>query len=172
MRPYYRVWQFWQVVTARPLDIELEEEIRTYLSPQQQQLFDRFSVSEQRHSYRVFSTLRSAGNDDPELLSAALLHDVGKTVMPRYWWDKVVVVLGQAFLPGKAIEWSKGEVKGFRRPFVVKAHHADWGADEAEAAQSTPLTVALIRYHHQSTNDLDGKLKEYLPLLQWADDTN
>lgn len=171
MRPFYRVWQFWQAVTARSLDSRTIEEIRTVLSPQQAQLFGRLSAGEQQHSYRVFSTLRDSGNDDPNLLAAALLHDVGKTVKPRFWWDKIIVVLGKAFLAGKAADWSSGEAKGFFRPFVVKAHHAEWGACEAEKVESSPLTVALIRHHH-AQGDLDGDLKKYLPLLQWADDNN
>ena len=172
MRPYYRVWQFWQALTSRPLDEEAEEEIKTILSPQQQRLFSRFSASEQQHSYRVYASLRSSGNDDPDLLAAGLLHDIGKTIKPRFWWDKVAVVLGQAFLANKAAEWAKGEAIGFRRPFVVKANHAMWGADEAKAAQSSPMTVALIRYHHVPPKDMDDKLKEYLSLLQQADDNN
>jgi hypothetical protein len=172
MRAYYRVWQFWQVVTARPLHIEVVEEIGTVLSPDQKRLFGRFSASEQQHSYRVFASLRADGHNDPDLLAAALLHDVGKTLKPRFWWDKVAVVLGQAFLAGKAAEWAKREAVGFYRPFVVKARHAAWGADEAEAAQSSPLTVALIRHHHELPSGGDGKLNEYLPLLQWADDNN
>jgi hypothetical protein len=172
MRPYYRVWQFWQFLTARPLDEKAEAEIGRVLTPEQQQLFGRFSDSEQQHSYRVFSTLRAAGHDDPDLLAAALLHDIGKTIKPRYWWDKVLVVLGQAFLAGKTAEWAKGEAKGFRRPFVVKARHADWGADAAEAAQSSPITIALIRHNHHQSGEFDEKLKFYLPLLQGADDNN
>lgn len=171
MRPFYRVWQFWQAMTARPLDSQTIEEIRTVLSPKQQQLFNRLSVSEQQHSYRVFSALREAGNDRLDLLAAALLHDVGKTAKRRYWWDKILVVLGKAFLAGKSAEWASGEAKGFRRPFVVKAHHAEWGADEAETAESSALTVALIRHHH-AQGELDGELGIYLPLLQWADDNS
>ena len=171
MRPLYRVWQFWQALTARPLNNQAEREIKSVLSPQQQQLFSRLSVSEQQHSYRVFSALRKAGTDSRDLLAAALLHDVGKTMKQRYWWDKIVVVLGKAFLAGKTADWAKGEARGFKRPFVVKAHHAEWGACEAEGAGSSPLTVALIRHHH-AIGDLAGDLKEYLPLLQWADDNN
>lgn len=171
MRPFYRVWQFWQAMMARPLDEKTTQEIQTILSPSQQQLFDRLSVSEQRHSYRVFSSLRKAGNETPDLLAAALLHDIGKTARPRYWWDKVLVVLGKAFLRRKTAEWANGEAKGLRRPFVVKAHHPEWGALEAEKAGSSALTVALIRHHH-AEGELDGELKEYLSLLQWADDHN
>jgi predicted HD phosphohydrolase len=85
MRPLYRVWQFWKLVTARPLDRKADAEIRTVLSPEQQRLFGRFSASEQQHSYRVYETLKQAGQENPDLLAAALLHDVGKTRFPRPW---------------------------------------------------------------------------------------
>ena len=173
MRPFYRVWQFWQVVTARPLDKRKEEEIRAILSPAQQRLFGRFSASEQQHSYRVYNTLRQDGQDDPDLLAAALLHDVGKSCLPRTWLDRVIVVLGQAFLPGKAAVWARGEVTRLTRPFVVKANHAEWGADLAETAGSSPTTVALIRHHHHPpSGQMDDKLAQLLPLLQWADDNS
>lgn len=173
MRPFYRVWQFWLVVTARPLDKKKEEEIKAVLSSEQQWLFGRFSASEQQHSYRVYDTLRRAGQNDPDLLAAALLHDVGKTCVPRSWWDRVVVVLGQAFLPGKAAVWSQGEAAGLTRPFVVKANHAEWGAALAEAAQSSPMTTVLIRHHHHPpSGEMDEKLAHLLKQLQWADDNS
>jgi response regulator RpfG family c-di-GMP phosphodiesterase len=153
MRPFYRVWQFWQVVTARPLDKKTEAEIKSVLSPPQQGLFGRYSANEQQHSYRVYQALRQAGQDDPDLLAAALLHDVGKTRYPRPWWYRPVVVLGRAF--------------------VVKANHAEWGASEAETANSSHLTVALIRNHHRPISaEQDDKLTQLLALLQWADDNN
>jgi hypothetical protein len=173
MRPFYRVWQFWRVVTARPLDKKVQIEIKSILSPQQQRLFGRFSASEQQHSYRVYKTLNKVGQDDPDLLAAALLHDVGKTNMPRPWWHRPVVVLGQAFLSGKAAVWSQGEAVGLFRPFVVKANHAEWGAALAEAAESSPMTVALIRHHdNPPTAEMNEKLAELLAFLQWADDNS
>jgi predicted HD phosphohydrolase len=160
-------------VTARPLDKRKEEEIKAVLSPAQQQLFGRFSVSEQQHSYRVYAALRGAGQNDPDLLAAALLHDVGKTLKPRSWWDRVVVVLGQAFLPRKTAVWSQGEAAGLTRPFVVKANHAEWGAALAEAAQSSPLIVALIRHHDcPPSGEMDENLAHLLEQLQWADDNS
>ncbi|MFZ0548548.1 MAG: HD domain-containing protein [Candidatus Promineifilaceae bacterium] len=141
------------------------------MSSQQKRLFGRFSVSEQQHSYRVYAALKQSGEDDPDLLAAALLHDVGKTTMPRSWWDRPVVVLGQAFLPGKAAVWSKGDVTRFTRPFVVKARHAGWGASLAEEAGSSAKTVALIRSHDQPPPaEMDDKWIAQLALLRWADD--
>lgn len=172
MRPFYRLWQFWQVVTARPLNKEAADEINTLLNSQQQRLFGRFSAGEQQHSYRVFKALRNEGQDDPDLLAAALLHDVGKTRHPRPWWHRPVVVLGQAFLPGKAAEWAKRD-SWLTRPFHIKANHAEWGAVEAETADSSPLTAELIRHHHQPPAFVeDEKLAHFLTHLQWADDNS
>jgi hypothetical protein len=173
MRPLYRVWQFWKLVTARPLDRKADAEIRTVLSPEQQRLFGRFSASEQQHSYRVYETLKQAGQENPDLLAAALLHDVGKTRFPRPWWHRPFVVLGQAFLRSKAAEWSQSEGKWIARPFVIKANHAEWGAAEAETAGSSATTIALIRYHHHpQTAVQDQKLANLLAHLQWADDNS
>ena len=173
MRPFYRVWQFWQIVTARPLGEEAQEEIETVLSPAQQRLFGRFSASEQQHSYRVYQKLHQAGQDNPDLLAAALLHDIGKARLRRLWWDRPVVVLGQALFARKAAEWAVGKPEGFTRPFVVKANHAEWGAADAETAVSSPLTVTLIRRHHDlPASEKDKNLAQLLAQLQWADDNS
>lgn len=173
MRPLYRVWQFWKVVTARQLDSKSEAEIRTILSSQQQWLFGRFSAGEQQHSYRVYETLKKAGLNNRDLLVAALLHDIGKTRFHRPWWHRPVVVLGQAFFRRKAAEWSMGEGMRCARPFVIKANHAEWGAVEAETAGSSPTTIALIRYHHHPLTAVEDKtLADLLAHLQWADDNS
>jgi putative nucleotidyltransferase with HDIG domain len=173
MRPFYRVWQFGQVVTARPLDKKKEAAVKAVLSPAQQRLFGRFSASEQQHSYRVYTTLRKEGHDDPDLLAAALLHDIGKSCMPRTWLDRVIVVLGQAFLPGRAAVWAQGKATRLTRPFIVKANHAQWGAELAETAGSSPTTVALIRHHHHPPSEVtDEKIARLLEMLQWADDNS
>jgi putative nucleotidyltransferase with HDIG domain len=173
MRPFYRVWQFWHFLTARPLESKLKEEIKTVLSPPQQRLFGRFSASEQQHSYRVYQTLRRAGHENPDLLAAALLHDVGKTNLPRAWWDRPVVVLGQALFSRAAAQWAQGEARGITRPFVVKAKHAEWGAAAAAAVGCSPTTVTLIRRHHDPpAAETDEKIAALLALLQWADDNS
>ena len=167
----YRGWQFWKVLIARPLSKKAEAEVQVVLSNEQVKLFLRQSPAGQQHGYRVLQMLQASGHHDQELLTAALLHDVGKIHMKSNWWDRPVVVLMGAVFPTKVEEWGKGDGSGWRRPFVIKAKHAEWGADFAEAAACTPLTVELIRHHQDPIEakavDRDSEL---LKLLQESDD--
>lgn len=170
----YRLWQFWQELWARPLSAQAWRHVAAHLTPAELALFRRFARSDQVHSYRVMQTLLAAGHDDPHLLKAALLHDVGKTRVRLYVWDRVLVVLGKALFPGKMAVWGQKRPSGWRKAFVVKANHAAWGAALAEQAGSDPAVVALIRYHQDDVAAVPETAVSHqlLLLLQWADDQN
>ncbi|HID54408.1 MAG TPA: HDIG domain-containing protein, partial [Anaerolineae bacterium] len=156
---------------ARPLSAEAYGAVTAVLTEPQMALFNRFNFTDQWHSYRVMCALQAAGHDQPDLLTAALLHDIGKTKLPISVWERSWIVLGQMFLPGRAAAWGQAEAQGWRRPFVVKAQHPAWGAEMAEQVGCTPLTISLIRRHQDS---LAGRPlteeDELLQHLQWADD--
>ena len=172
-RARYRVWQFWRAWVARPLPPAAWKEIGDVLDSSEQDLFSRQSLAGQQHGYRVMRMLKLAGHGDPDLLAAALLHDVGKIHSQGGRWAKSIVVLAEAFLPEKANAWASGEPKGWKRPFVVKARHAEWGASSAKAAGSSPLTVSLIRRHQgPRLSVLVDDEDRLLALLQRADDMN
>ena len=91
--------------------------------------------------------------------------------MKSNWWDRPVVVLTGAVFPKKVEEWGTGDGSGWRRPFLIKARHAEWGAEFAEAAACTPLTVQLIRHHQDPIETkADDRDSELLKLLQKSDD--
>ncbi len=178
---FYRLGQFWRVWRVRPLPVEARERITAVLTPEETALFDQFSLSDQQHSYQVLRTLQANGQTHPDLLAAALLHDVGKTRAPLSIWQRSLIVLAQAFLPGKTAVWGQGSVDSWQRPFVVKVQHPAWGAEMAQTANSRPLTIELIRRHQEQlpeTPALSGaetavtETDQLLRLLQWADDQN
>lgn len=170
-RALYRVWQFWNGLGARPLTPEDMAAVASMLNSRELALFNRLTVGDQKHSYRVMRLLRQAGQHDRNLVKAALLHDVGKTFADNNWWDRIVVVLGQWLAPNRAARWSLGECSGWSRAFVVKSRHAEWGADAAATAGSSATTVALIRWHHHPPDARsDSEIDQLLALLQWADD--
>ena len=178
---FYRLGQFWRGWRARPLPDEALERITAVLTPAETVLFGQFSLSDQQHSYQVLRTLQSAGQSHPDLLAAALLHDVGKTRAPLSVWERSLIVLGQAFVPGKTAVWGQGGVDSWQRPFIVKAQHPAWGAEMAQTANSRPLTIELIRRHQDTlpeTPALSGaevavsETDQLLRQLQWADDQN
>lgn len=147
MRVFYRVHQFWQALIASPAAEDLVRASQA-LSPQQMALFLNQTASEQVHSLDVFYKLCDQGERSPDLLSAALLHDVGKSYYALRVWERVAVVIGQALAFRQTALWSQAEPRGWKRPFVVARRHAAWGAEMAEEAGASPLTVELIRRHH------------------------
>lgn len=153
-RLFYRVRQFWNTVTANPSQ-ELLDETAEVLSPQLLQLFQRMQPAEQKHSLNVYKKLCTAGETNRDLLIAALLHDVGKIKFPLHVWERVEIVLLKKLAPGKAAAWGTLQPVGWRKPFAVALKHPDWGADLAEQAGASPLTVSLIR-RHQEKDELDS----------------
>ncbi len=165
VRVIYRIRQFWEALRARR-DPEALAAARAVLSPNLWALFNQMPPNEQAHALRVFRRLQETGCTDAEVLTAALLHDVGKALQRPHLWERVAAVLGHACCPRQAAKWGQGKPRGWRRPFAIAAQHPKWGARLAETAGASPRTVALIRAHQETdraANDPD------LALLQWAD---
>ena len=183
-RAKYRLWQFWQNFRPSNLEPSEEEEIVSILDAEEMDLFSRQDLADKQHSFRVMRTIKETGNDSEDLLKAALLHDVGKTRVKIVWWDRPIVVLAEALIPSHAERWSNGSGKGWSRPFVMKAKHAEWGADAASAAGSSSLTVELIRWHQRTDRDnrpdspelgpdtSEREFERILTLLQQTDEIN
>ena len=73
----YRVWQFWQSFKPDLVQKDLDR-IRLFLSPVEIVLFTKMPVPDQNHSIRVMNSILDTGNNDEDLVKAALLHDIGK----------------------------------------------------------------------------------------------
>jgi hypothetical protein len=144
------------------------------LSDRQQALFLTQNEAGQQHGYRVMKTLVEAGHDQNDLLTAALLHDVGKYRYHYSWLDRVKVVLTQRFAPGLAKKWSQALPNWWTRAYVIKKAHPDGGAESLAAAGGSDLSVALVRRHQETplASGEDSEENRLLVLLQWADDQN
>jgi len=152
LRVFYRARQFWQALTATPAAEDVHRASQL-LSPQLLALFLDQTASEQVHSLNVFLQLCDQGERSPDLLSAALLHDIGKSRFPLRIWERVVVVIGRALALRQTEFWGRAEPRGWKRPFVVARRHAGWGAEMAAAGGASPLTIELIRRHHAPLAD-------------------
>jgi hypothetical protein len=134
-------------------------------------LFTAMAPADQHHGIEVARALAEEGATDLALLVAALLHDVGKVMAPVGILARVWVVLGEHFTPERAQRWSEtssdaAPPRGLRRGFVVRRHHAAWGATLVATVGAPARTVAWIRHHH----DPPGA-DPWLAALQRADET-
>ncbi len=165
----YRVWQVAMVLGHRPSAEDLAQ-VRAFLSPSLWHLFREMPPAEQAHGIRVWRGLRARGVADPDLLTAALLHDVGKARMRLRLWERIWAVVAHALLPSLAERGGQGAPRGWRRALVVARHHAAWSARLLESHGASPRTVALVRHHHDAPDQVpDATLRAFLILLQEVD---
>jgi hypothetical protein len=194
----YRVWQFLTALTAQVSDEELSQ-IAHVLTPASLVLFRSMATQDQRHGLDVCAALQQAGHTNQHLLTAALLHDVGKSITRLHPWQRAIIVLLDRFAPrlltylsrsdglpdcvpspleGRTPDWPKG----WRRAFIANAHHAEIGARWAQEAGCSSQSVSLIRWHQDklengssSASEQDQPLAEpqhLLTALQEADNLN
>ncbi len=177
----YRVSQFFRALVAWAPKRELGL-ISEYLTPPQAELFQRMPRSDQRHGLDVFQALRRKQHLDHDLLSAALLHDVGKSggVLSLSkggrlrLWHRVLIVLIRAVRAPLLDRLALDELRSWRYPFFVHQHHPELGAELAQAVCCSPVTVELIRRHQQpsASSPLRTRQDELLAALQEADGVN
>ena len=143
----YRARQFFRGfrTTLAPHEIGL---VHARLSEAERELFDAMQAGDQRHSVDLALWLGPEASDT--LLTAALLHDVGKG--PVHVWDRIVFVL----LGGL------GDRACFRRALWRLEHHAALGAALLRAAGSSPRVVELVERHTAAPPHDDEELSRLI----------
>jgi hypothetical protein len=181
-RLLYRTRQFWHYLSASPASNDLDS-IKEYLPLHLYSLFLDLSNEEQAHSINILTKLLENGEENPELLRAALLHDVGKSRFPLRMWERVFIVIAKSsfsegvktcgknnpLAPSPGI-WNR-LIWSLKKPFMVAEMHPEWGAKMVSDAGGSPLLVSLIRRHQEELEGLsiceeDGLLEK----LQIFDD--
>jgi hypothetical protein len=153
--------RFFATVGARRVSAADLGLVDRYLSSAERALFRTMSPADQQHSIDLGRRLRRDRHDNPDLIRAALLHDVGKASAPLSTLHRVVYSVASVTSPRFAA-WLGRSAAGWRRPFFVAAHHAELGAAAAERAGSAELVVRLIREHGSRGADVLGRvLYEY-----------
>jgi hypothetical protein len=167
---YWRTRQGLRAMTAflRPVDYQIVAEV---LTPELLALFKRMRASEQHHCIRVMTTLQEWGCTNPDLLTAALLHDVGKARYPLTLFGRSAAVVVNYFVPRLAERWENGEPRGLRRPLVIAYCHPEWSAQDMAAAGASQRAANLARRHQSENhrNSADAEEDRLLELLQAAD---
>jgi hypothetical protein len=163
-----RARQFFLAVTA-PLTADDWDEAQRILTPTQCVLFLQMPLPDRRHALTVLRTLEAQGEQQSDLLVAALLHDVGKAGASASLWMRVTVALLEWFAPTLLDRLSQEGGRGWRGYLAAYCQHAEVGARQAAQVGCSPLTVALIRRHHKPVGRLEGEQDRLLALLQEAD---
>jgi hypothetical protein len=155
----WRVRQFSHALRCRS-DPAVDTELRRLLdSDAQWALLTRLTPFDRAHHLRVYALLVASGHDDPDLLRAALLHDVGKAdergrVNPLH---RTAHVLLGCIAPGllRRVAISGGWLS---HGLWLSLHHAENGAVLAARAGASERCCALIAAHA-------GPLRSSDPLL-------
>jgi putative nucleotidyltransferase with HDIG domain len=163
----YRVRQFWRSVTLKTEADDLER-AKAQLSPVQWELFNRLQPAEAAHAIMVFRKLLERGENQPDLLTAALLHDIGKLAYRLNPFERAMVVVVSALMPQHAQHWGElpaegwQALPGWRKAFIVAEQHATWGAEMARQAGVSAMAEALIRQHHGPYRSEVGNMENNL----------
>ena len=171
--PGHRLRQFLRAHTDAP-DPQALSRAEQFLTPGLYALFRQMLPFEQAHALRVFADLQKRGCTQADLLSASLLHDVGKGRAPLRPYQRAVAVLLKKFSPAAYQRIGESStLNGWKNGVVVAVQHARWGAELAEEAGASPLTVDLIRHHQDE--DISGFSETFqtlLRLLKQVDEIN
>jgi len=149
----YRLWQVRQQLGfVAPLSAEERLEVARWLPASALPLFNSMSAADQRHSLRVCQGLQARGCTDPDLLAAALLHDVGKAQGRVPFWTRPAIVLGKLCAPrllSRLATYPRAGLSRWRRSLGYAWWHAEIGAEMAAKAGLSERVALYIRTHHQ-----------------------
>lgn len=131
------VRRFFDVLLARPLTDREHKVVEALLStPEEIDLFFNQNDADQRHGLEAASEVALMAPGRPELVRAALLHDIGKQVSGLGVWGRSLAsMLAKLHLP----------VRGRLHSYL---EHGPIGADLLERAGVEPIVVAFARSHH------------------------
>ncbi|MEX0784559.1 MAG: HD domain-containing protein [Dehalococcoidia bacterium] len=134
---------------------------RQWLAAPLMALFEAQHPRDVVHSAETARWLLERGHEDPDLIAAGLLHDIGKGEQRRL--DRTVYVLAShaRLAPRLAASASKFEL---RRAVARTLTHSETGAFALEMAGASGRVVELTLRHHQAAGD-----DRVLALLQQAD---
>ncbi|WP_368292647.1 hypothetical protein [Dehalobacter sp. TBBPA1] len=140
--------------------------LNTVLSERERQLFLKQTLTEQRHALDVArdiqeqSSLIENGYGKEvyhNLLSGALLHDCGKSVIHLLLWQRIFIVVFD-YLPERIKNIIRQSKSVFGKTLVIYTQHPAWGKRLAARAGLSPEIQRLIHNHHTPQNSMEEML--------------
>ena len=133
-----------------------ERDARALLTPAELRCFRALQSREQRHAIDVLRHLQATGEPSPDLLAAALLHNVGKGRVRLY--ERVAYALLAMFAPRLLDRVAAPDGRGFRLAMAAQRDHPARGAEALAAIGVRPRVLALVRAHHDASPGGDAEL--------------
>ena len=155
----HRIRQTITALTSRP-DRACQDLVLRHLTPAQAAAFHELPSSDQAHLCRVCDTLLKGRADNPDLIVAALLHDIGK-VSERgrvHLIDRVVKVLLNRVSPALLNRLAARPAPRFLEGLSLAVHHPALGASKATALGCSEWTSWLIAHHEDEPPLLNDDL--------------
>ncbi len=155
--PTVRATRWKQTVLALTCreDPRVDQQIQSLLDQERQwALVARLAPFDRRHVLEVHNRLVSAGHSDPDLLRAALLHDIGKAddVTRVATIHRIVrVALGRMYPP---VLPRLAAPNSISRGLFLAEHHAALGATAAREAGASDRCCWLIREHERAIDSV------------------
>jgi HD-like signal output (HDOD) protein len=143
---------------------------REQLSDAEQELWARMARVDRRHSAAVARQVAAELGEQATgpVLTAALLHDVGKTIPHLGTFGRVVATLSEA-VAGEDTARHWVETRGFTRRVGQYVLYPELGVDLLRMAGSDDLVIAWSREHHLPEDEWTVPV-DVGRVLQQADD--
>lgn len=173
MRPFYRVRQGLGRLSVALCPKRLDRTPAQELLPAPLwRIFTTMPRGDQWHGLCVCRRLMAEGHDEPALLAAALLHDVGKAEGGLTLAHRTAIILTNALAPRQ--DWldrlGAAQPGSWRYPFYVQRHHAALGAARLREAGADAAIVSLVGAHEPWAASLAPELEPLRCALIAADE--
>lgn len=134
--PAHLFRRFFDVATAPALNGSERSAVASWLGPPLAEIFFDQPDVDQRHGYHAALSVISEGISDPDVVVAALLHDVGKRHAALGLWGRTIASLLILF--------------GFEPSERIRAYrdHGVVGAGELGHALAPTLAIDFALHHH------------------------
>lgn len=157
LQPMHRARRFFGSVFSTAPSAEDEAWARQWLTEREQALFARMRSVDRAHSLAVARAVRSHFDrleEDPPrwVMTAALMHDVGKTVPDLGTYGRVVATLS-GWVGGSDMAEVWADTTGFTRKVGLYLRYPALGADVLAVAGSDERVVAWAREHHMEPEE-------------------